>query len=304
MCARHRGLLLALSLVLSLNACTPRPSPAATPGPSPTRAAVASVGAPPGATIEPGTREDPETTPEPDLSLASTPEAVPAGPTRTPIPGGLPRPNTAQSPQELCQTLASNHPEDRSRPDGTSIPITLATTMIDRFQAANLAMGVLRDARSTEVVRCASQVTLDVLVGPSGRHSGGTAYSPGMLPSDRPTLFDPGIALAAYDFTTNERVKSLITGAVLGDADRWRSQPSSRWDEIDAAVQRGASGISALDGRFMRLIARAVLAQQTSNVSDANQIGESGVIDSAAGLDAARAILQALCGDEDDPRCS
>ena len=67
-----------------------------------------------------------------------------------------------------------------------------------RDVAAGLAMQVLRDAPSTEVVQCGSQVALDVLVGRSGRHTSSSAYSPGTLPADRPELTDPGLALAIF----------------------------------------------------------------------------------------------------------
>ena len=107
--------------------------------------------------------------PGPEATESTEPSAPTVVPTRTLIPGGLPSAETTQSPQELCNTLANNYPEDRSRPEGDSVIVTLATQLIDRFKAASLAMRVMRDAPTTEVVRCASQTTLDVLVGRTSR---------------------------------------------------------------------------------------------------------------------------------------
>jgi hypothetical protein len=183
------------------------------------------------------------------------------------------------------------------------VVISLAYTLFDRMQAASLAMQALRDATSTDVARCASQAALDVLVGRTGRHSSTTSYSPGTLPSDRPQLFDPGVALGAYESTPSDRVKSLLAEAFLGDVAKWRGSPSGRWDEIDQAADRGPSAIADLDGRLLRLVARAVFAQKSNNLSEVNAVGEAGVRDANAGMDTARAVVEALCAGITDPRC-
>jgi len=211
--------------------------------------------------------------------------------------------NSAQNPLETCQALAANFPEDRTRIQGTDTGVSLIYVVQDRFEAARLAMQVVRDAPTINVAQCGAKVTLDVLVGPSGRHTSSTAFSPGMLPADRPQLTDPGIALAIYDTSRNDRVKSEISKGPLGDPGKWR-EPQKRWDELDAAVARGNSGVSALDSSLLRLVGWALLVQKASDVGAANAIGASGVTDAQAGVDATRAALDALCANAQDARCA
>jgi hypothetical protein len=232
--------------------------------------------------------------PTPDLSIDL--------PTPTAMPGGLPTPG-GQSPQQVCQALATNFPEDRSRLQGTDVTLSLIAGLGDRFQAANLAMQVLRDAQSADVVRCGSQVALDVLVGRGGRHTSPTAYSPGTLPADQPRdqLRDPGMAISIYGISQSEAIRNLVSDTMLGGADSW-SEPPARWDAIDSAVSRGVDGVASLNGRLPRLVGWALLASQSS-VSVANQIGARGVEDAQAGVEAAKSAFDLQCSQVQDARC-
>ncbi len=218
--------------------------------------------------------------------------------------GGLPPPDVAQSPEQTCSALSATFPEDRRRPaSGIDMSIFLVAALRDRMHAADLAMRALRETSSVEVAHCVAQAALDDLVGRGGRYASSTTFSPGALPADRPNLVDPGLALSAYDTTTDDGVKRALSDGILGDPDAWRQSPSQGWDEIDAAVAGGRASVSALNGRLARIVGWALLAQRATDVATANQIGASAATDSAAALQSVQGAYDSLCSQTEDAFC-
>src|SRR4051794_17057694 len=164
-------LLCALGAAIALVGCGGR-SPSAPPPAVPARSPIAS---PP-----PFSQAVPREAPGADATEAAVdPQTGEAEAPRPPTPtlsGGLAVANSAQNPLETCQALAANFPEDRTRIQGTDTGVSLIYVVQDRFEAARLAMQVVRDAPTINVAQCGAKVTLDVLVGPSGRHTSSTAF--------------------------------------------------------------------------------------------------------------------------------
>lgn len=212
----------------------------------------------------------------------------------------------AMGAQDECspRSFLPVYPEDR--PDPFATWVSVLSVLMDRLTAVQSAMQTIRDASDLAAVRCGSQATLDLLLGSRGRNRSPSVLFPGVLPADTPALLDPGLALTAHETSADPRVRQAMAGVLLGDVGGWLQGPSQRWDEIDRAVASWTPGndtVSSLDGVGMRLIGWARLALQAPTMGAASQIGSLGLRDAAAGLEATRDALIAICEEVADALC-
>lgn len=206
----------------------------------------------------------------------------------------------SQPEEKPAQAPATLGPSDQ--PAGVAVTLR---ALVERLERADQAMREVRSAPDLAGARRAARAVLDLLTGPSGRHSGPSAVVPGVLPADGPTLSEPGLALAAYQGSADPRVRTPIADVILGDADAWQ-RPTARWDEIDRAVAGWTSQhnpMPTLDGHVMRVVGWALLAERAPSVERAREHASHGVIHTSLSLEAAREALAAACAGADGAEC-
>src|SRR5947207_1449996 len=124
--------LCALGAAIALAGCGGRSPSAPAPTSVASRSAVASP--PPFTMAEP---KDSSPVGGPEAEAPPAEGEAPRPPTPT-LSGGLAVASSAQSPLQVCQALAANFPEDRTRIQGTDTGVSLVYVLQDRFQAARL----------------------------------------------------------------------------------------------------------------------------------------------------------------------
>jgi hypothetical protein len=164
-----------------------------------------------------------------------------------------------------------------------------------------IAYAALRDAAGTRrlpEVRRYTQVAVDAIAGPVGRHGRPMAPPTGILPADGgQTVAEPGLALRAHDVAAMDSpLRAAVAGRVLGEVDGWRS-PRERYDTIDRAVadyQDDNGTVSALTGEIEQALAWALLALKADDVNDAHDLAERGADAAKQALDAVRVARAAV----------
>jgi hypothetical protein len=158
-----------------------------------------------------------------------------------------------------------------------------------------IAYAALRDAAGTrrlaEVHRY-TQVAVDAIAGPAGRHGRRLAPPTGVLPEDREQISaEPGLALRAHDAAPEESpLRATVAQQVVGDAAGWRF-PRARYDAIDRAVADYGprdDAIAALSGAVEQALAWALLALRADDVNDAHDRADRGARAARRALDAVR----------------
>ena len=158
-----------------------------------------------------------------------------------------------------------------------------------------IAYAALRDAAGTrrlpEVHRY-TQVAIDAIAGPVGRHGRANAPPTGVLPQDEEQVSaEPGLALRAYDAAPlDSPLRAAVAERVVGDLPGWRS-PRARYDAIDRAVAGYGpedDSLAVLPGEIERAFAWALLALRADDVGDAHERADRGARAARRALDAVR----------------
>jgi hypothetical protein len=199
---------------------------------------------------------------------------------------------TAQASAQACARPALDDAAALTALESDIGPISLSGTLVNRFAAANRAMEAAAGAGSLATATCAAENVLFLLAGRSGRNAPPDALTPGILPADRDTLTDPGVAMSAMMIMPDPPAAEAIGNGILGDSGRWNT-PSAGWSEIDAAVASGT--VAQIDSQTMQAIAWALLVQRSANLDEARAHARAGLPATTTALQAARQALAISC---------
>jgi hypothetical protein len=162
-------------------------------------------------------------------------------------------------------------------------------------------MEAAAEAKDQPAASCAAENVLYLLAGRFGRNAPPDALAPGILPADRETISDPGVAISAMSIMTDQAAVELITSGILGDPGRWMTSPASAWSDLEAAVVSGR--LPELDSQTMQAIGYAMLIQRSQNLDDAKRNARSGREAVRKAAEAARQVLAINCESHPEAYC-
>jgi hypothetical protein len=163
------------------------------------------------------------------------------------------------------------------------------------LERLGIAYGAMRDAEGAhkaEDVQRYTQVSVDAIAGPRGRHGNTSALPRGILPQDGAAVTDePGLAMRAYEAAPQgSPLRAAITDGVIGDLTTWQT-PSDRYDAIDRAVAaypQDPNAPNALLSPSERALAWALVSLNEPDPAVARLLAGKGVPQIKQALDAVR----------------
>jgi len=176
--------------------------------------------------------------------------------------------------------------------------VILSGVLLGRFAAAEKSMQVAAEAKDQPTANCAAENVMYLLVGRFGRNAPPDALAPGILPADRATLSDPGVAISAMSIMPDQEAVDLIADGILGDAARWTTSPALAWSDLEAAVVSGRS--SDLDSQAMQTIGWAMAVQRAPSLDEAKRNARSGLEAVRKGVEVGRKVLAINCASYTD----
>jgi hypothetical protein len=179
--------------------------------------------------------------------------------------------------------------------------VMLSGVMLGRFAAAEKAMQAAAEANDQPTANCAAENVMYLLVGRFGRNAPPDALAPGILPADRETISDPGVAISAMSIMPDQPAVDLIAAEILGDPARWTTSPALAWSDLEAAVVSGR--LSQLDGQAMQAIGYAMLIQRSSNLDEAKRNARTGVAVIRKAAEVSRHVLAINCASYPEAYC-
>jgi hypothetical protein len=181
------------------------------------------------------------------------------------------------------------------------LQVALSGNMRGRFVAAEKAMEAAAEAKDQPAASCAAENVLYLLVGRFGRNAPPDALAPGILPADRETISDPGVAISAMSIMQDQAAVELIASGILGDPARWTTSPALAWSDLEAAVVSGR--LPDLDSQAMQAIGYAMLIQRSQNLDDAKRNARSGLEAIRKAAEVARQVLAINCESYPEAYC-